>query len=427
MTIIYHFLVNREFNLRSFLWLFTYFLLFALLSSFSIYMFPISSRGDDILYLECGKIYSQFIENGILWNFPESNCLASPKNHFVKLIGYIYYLGGQSFLVSINWFFMFVAVDLTIKSFGGSSKANNSILKYSIFLPPFFYMGLRPAKEAAVTLMIAATFYFFSKILIEKRKWLIPLIITFVVFGIIRWQYSFAALIAFAFVLGFSLLHKTSIAKRYLSLIFILGFSIGTLFIFKDHILTHLYSNYFNPNSVEVFSKQENGAMVYKLMTYGEGIRPLNAWNVLIANTGNLVTPHPLRFIKESIRGNQFKYHIFEEFIFVSFWFFLIFPFFIICVKEKIFDLNNQKLDLNHLFKLVFTIIVFFFSSMTLFYHTPQSFRYKLPLNIFLFISVMIFLNYLGKSGLKRKLQQYKIFFLIYIVGLSFYSIIYFY
>jgi hypothetical protein len=367
--------------------------------------------GDEYLYDLCGRNLSALVPQGIYWNFPPDTC-AYNENFFVKITTYIYILSGKTpfSLVGFNCFLVYVACDLMLKTFRITSVEQRKIFNRALFFPPIVYLAMKPGKEAIIAFLLSLICYL---MLVRNRLLQICSIMLLLIFYyFLRWQHALAAALAiFIFSYGkmlFSIREKNirSGGIALSVLVFALAF-----FFLKDHFIIYLYSNYINPHVVEQFASRSDGPFIYRLMVYKDGVQALHPWNVFIAHLGGFFTPHPLRFLKEALRDGQFQYSIVEEFLFVSFWFFTLIPVFFIYLRETLFLARGISLRFDtkiEFFKLILASLIFSMACFSLFFHTPQLFRYKVPLNIYLFLTILVFIDGLRKEERNQTLQRYR-------------------
>jgi hypothetical protein len=407
----YHFIRRGKINRLDILMISVYFLVAFFLASVSMSFFPLG--GDELLYDECGRNLSSLILQGQFFNFPTSACSMIEVNSFLKVVGYLYILGSGAYsLVGFNIFILFVAVDLILQALS-SNERNRSLFALVLFSPPILYLILRPAKEATIAFLVSfAIFAYFQRGSIP-RACLLGL--AFLLFYFFRWQYSVVLLIALGATEFCLFIRNSSSRKKWASVIFLAIFVGAGWFSFKSTILDHLYGKYFDPTVVSEMKNSTGRALIYKVME--DTARPLTPWNILVAH---VFTPHPFRFVKEWTRDGKFKYHIFEEFIFVSFWFYLLLPLFVLYLKSKIKVGSRQEI-----FQIIFVSLLFSIACFSLFLRTSQLFRYKLPLNLFLFSVIAIYVHGKGLNSVLDELKLHRSWLGFYVFVIAVYSILY--
>lgn len=416
---------RRKFHLLSSVVIIGFFVSLFFLSTLSTFLFSFS--GDEILYLRCGLEFSSLISQGQFWEFTGPPCDQFQKNFFVKLSGYVFYLAGPSYhsLIGFNAFSLYLACQFCLSSFSLSSVQKEKAFKFLLYSPPIVYLGLRPAKEALVAFLISVAFY---AVAIRNRMLQVLTILSVLfLFCLVRWQYALAFISAMILFLIWCLFVRISDQRRLPFFIALAVLFVGFFSFFKDDISSHLYSTMFQPHKVQEFSNQPDGALIYRIMLNKEGVRSLHPWNIVIAHIGGFFTPHPLRFVREYFRDYEFDYHIFEEFLFVSFWFYLLLPLFVLYIIERFLKKFKapQEINKSEVFMLTFVSLLFSLACFSLLLETPQLFRYKVPLNVYLFSAIIVYISQSGIQKVKYQLQKHSRWLVVYTFIVGLYSVVY--
>lgn len=421
----YEFLRNRKITASSVFLVFSYFFVVFVLSFISTNLFPIF--GDEFLYDSCGLNISKFIGEGIYWNFPDVACQISPNNNFAKLVGYIYYILGKSYynLVGLNAFVLFVGVDFLLLAFRILPTQRDILNRMILFCPPILYLAIRPAKEGFISFIICLAF--FSVSLRKRIVGVVAAIVVLSLFYLFRWQYAAVYLCSLLILAIWSLWTHFSNSVKIGVLVFVMISSIVYWFEWRPQVLHYPYTTIISPDIVAEHATTPNGAFIYKLMLYKNGESSLHMWNIFVAHLGGFFTPHPLRFVKEWMRDRQFDYPVFEEFIFTSFWFYSLLPIFFLYLR----DLFVRRIRNLHLvpkaeaFNFIFICMLFSMACFSLFFQAPQLFRYKIPLNIYVFGVTMIYVQMHAIEGVLQELKRLKSWLALYLFILASYSIFY--
>jgi hypothetical protein len=397
-----------------------FFVILFVCSYLSIYFFPLN--GDELMYDHYSNAFSTFMKQGVFSGF-------EPENDFLKIGALIYLIGDGSYLslISFNGFLLYAACDLYIRSLPDISGIQTKILNFSLFAPPILYLGLRPAKEASVVLLLSLVFFIWKTKNIFLRAALI--LLTLPMFWSIRWQYIIGvigAVLVFLAWRGFFALEKKTRQKVLIASIVFLAILTPIYF---SRVQAYLNFIFFKPDNVYKYAHDPKGAFIYKLMLYKNGENSLHPWNVFVAQIGGFFTPHPLRLIREYLRDSIWNADIVEEFLFVTFWFFTLIPVYCLFFKDKVLakfkDINgNTGLFFFHF---AFIAILCFFACMTLLFQTPQSFRYKMPLNVYLFITIIYYVNLIGFKSVIEDLTKNKRWLTGYLGFMLLYSVVYMY
>jgi hypothetical protein len=387
----------------------------------------LSLSGDETLYHQCGLILSETIRHSGLLSMDSNLCNAAANNQFVKLVGAIYFFFGESIftLIGFNAFLIFLGTSIFLDTFVIRSEDKKRIFRLAIYLPPLIYLAVRPAKESAIAFAICLVVWAMN----VSRLWLKVIAVFFAinVSYFLRWQLALgvvAALFVFWIWLG---LAKLNNRQRIFALVLGTVCLISIWKVYQPVILNYLNTNFIYSQNVEVFANNPGSAMIYKLMLYGNGENSLHLWNVFIAHLGSLFTPHPFRFIRESISAGSLKAHIFEEFLLVSFWFYSLLPVYGLYFYETFVSKwkDISKIQNMEVFKFVFASMVFSLASFSLLFMTPQMFRYKIPLNIYLFVTILVFICQNGVLQVLSKFKKFRWMIASYFVVIAAYSVLY--
>ncbi|MFZ4404990.1 MAG: hypothetical protein ACOYOK_12875, partial [Pseudobdellovibrionaceae bacterium] len=197
---------------------------------------------------------------------------------------------------------------------------------------------------------------------------------------------------------------------------------------FKPTVINYLNINFIRSQNVSQFANSPGSAMIYQLMKNKENENSLDEWNILVAHIGGFLTPHPLRFLKEYQRHNKWYPQIIEEFLYVSFWFFGLLPLFLIYFKEKFLDYyyKIEQIPRPHVLCFLLSSLMFSIACFSILFHTPQLFRYKVPINIY-FFSIILYMVVTKQNNSGAFFRKYKLFLLFYSLILVVYSLVYFF
>jgi hypothetical protein len=420
---IYIFIFFKGRLLKSSIEALIFFLLMSLLSYISIHFFPINN--DELSYHLCAKEYA----STILENYSAKSCnIFSPSNYFPKLYGIIYYFGGSNnfSILSLNYSFLFITFHLMSRLFTNSFDLRLKVFRASLICPPLLYIGLRPSKEPLVVFLISIILTGFS--LKNKILSFLLMLIGVLLIYHIRWQYAVAS-IAAILLYGIIKIIMGNNKRLKGSLIFFLATITVLEFSVLGQVFEKTSQRFFYKTDVILTSLKPNAALVYALMeTDIEKNTPLKPWNVLIAHVAGILTPHPLRVIKEWQREKLIKPQILEEFLFTTFWFFLFLPIFFIYIKDKLFwCFKDRKANLANVFLLsfLFYLVIFSMSSLTIISVTQAHFRYRLPCHIFMFIGLISYFYQLGYDKIKLRIYANRFLIISYSGFMFFYSILY--
>lgn len=422
ITLIFQYLWKRQIHAKDSLKVLFYFATVFLLSSLSTDFFPLNN--DELMYHKCAISGSDEISRGNYWEFSNLEC---PKTVFVKLIGYFYFLAGKSYysFIGFNAFILFVGCTLLLETFRLPENRKEKLFSICIYMPPVLYLSLRPAKEAMAAFLFCLLSYSVNSKNWKKRIPLIGLSLLIAYFS--RWQYALAGVAAICLLGIWSLLIRLQNRWKLImvgAVLFCLIFGWTQV---REKVFAQANKNMFDIHNVERFASRPNGALIYQYMRFRGGENTLDEWNVMIAHIGGIITPHPLRFLREYQRDGIFDYHILEEFLFVSFWFFLLLPVYALFLKNEFFRnwRHLERIDKMEVFKFVLATFIFSMACFSLLFQTPQLFRYKIPLNAYLFTTILIFIGRNGVKPVLQDLKRYKWWLCLYFVFLMFYSAIY--
>lgn len=402
-----------------------YFLVASLGAHISQIYFPFT--GDELFYDHCGRNISQAISQGQFSGFSTELCDAAANNYFVNIVGYIYFLGGKNFyaLIGFNALMLLMACDLFVKTFQ-LEKIKNDMLYYCLaFFPPIIYLVFRPSKEACILFLVSGMYHAASITSILSRYILFGFFASVLYF--MRWQYAVAAVVAILFYELWKIFVEIENKKKLWLFVGTSIFVLVSWIFMRQDVMAYLNLKFFKEGSVAYYAKLPDGPLVYHFMIHQDGENALHEWNMFVAHAVGVFSPHLLRFVKEYLRDGIFDLHILSEFVFVSLWYYVCLPFFLIFFKEQFWDKRKNFLLISpaQFFNFIFSFFIFTLASMTVFFSTPQTFRYKLPLNLYLFGSVLFLLRGLNRDSLKGIWTKYRVFFILYAVFLFAYSYAY--
>ena len=406
--------IERKISRSKLLEVMIYFIVIATLSYISIYYFPLSS--DEILYNLCRADLD-----------PKSPILQCPDyshNQFVQFTKLVFFIGGGSAfsLLSIGYAFIYISCDLISRTFTEDVRLREKVFRITLFFPPVLYFGLRPKKEAVIVLLVSLVSFFISKPKSIQR--VVLLIPTLIGLYLMRWQFMVGAL--FSIGVFFAIKYLLTVSRRKLYGLLAASVLASTLlgYFFKDPVLKKLNDTIFYYNNVTILAYTTNGALIYRFMMFDVGETTLQPWNVFVAQIGGIITPHPLRVIKEYQRDGEIKYHVLEEFLYITSWFFLLMPVFFLFLKDKIF-MSFKNARETFVFQTIFSFTILGLASMSLLYHTPQHFRYRLPMHLFFFMAIIFYLSEKNSQEILDRLKQEWIRISFYFVILTIYSVAY--